>query len=108
MSAAVATRTSGSPDNYYAPDFLVEVEGKQLDPKSRDDVVEIKVTMELDKVDSVDLKLNNYDDTTFDLKWSDADFFRLGHRVHVKLGYVDSLVSMLRGPITTLSPEFVS
>ena len=27
---------------------------------------------------------------------------------HIKLGYVDDLVSVLRGPITTLSPEFVS
>jgi phage protein D len=108
MTAAVATRTSGSPDNYYVPDFLIEVEGKRLDAESRDDVIEIKVTMELDKVDSVDLKLNNYDDTKFDLKWSDADLFRLNKRVHVKLGYVDSLVSMLRGPITTLSPEFVA
>ena len=107
MSTAVAKRTSGSPDNYYAPDFRVLVEGKQLDAKSKDDVLEIKVTMSLDEVDSVDIKLNNYDDTTFDLKWSDAELFRLGHRVHVKLGYVDSLVSMLLGPITTLSPEFV-
>ena len=29
MSTDVATRTSGSPDNYYAPDFSVEVEGKR-------------------------------------------------------------------------------
>jgi|tagenome__1003787_1003787.scaffolds.fasta_scaffold20878692_2 phage protein D len=108
MSATVATRTSGSPDNYYVPDFLVEVEGKRLDAKSKDDVIEIKVTLSLDEIDTVDLKLNNFDDTTFDLKWSDADLFELGHRAHIKLGYVDSLVSVLRGPITTLSPEFVS
>lgn len=108
MSATVATRTSGSPDNYYAPDFSVLVEGKRLDAKSKDDVIEIKVTMALDELDSADLKLNNYDDTTFDLKWSDSELFQLSHRVHVKLGYVDSLVSMLLGPITTLSPDFVS
>lgn len=108
MSTDVATRTSGSPDNYYVPDFSVEVEGKRLDAKSKDDVIEIKVTLSLDEVDSADLKLNNFDDTTFDLKWSDAELFELGHRAHIKLGYVDNLVSVLRGPITTLSPEFVS
>lgn len=108
MSTPVATRTSGSPDNYYAPDFLVEVEGKALDPGSKGDVLEVKVTLSLDEVASVDVKLNNYDDTAFELKWSDSKLFRLGNRVHVKLGYVDGLVSMLRGPITTLSPEFVS
>ena len=108
MSAAVATRTSGSPDNYYAPDFFVQVEGKQLDAKSKDDVIEIKATLSLDEIHSVDVRLNNYDDTAFDLKWSDDKLFRIGGRMHVKLGYVDSLVSVLRGPITTLSPEFVA
>jgi phage protein D len=108
MSTVPAQRTSGSPDNYYVPDFLVEVEGQALDPASKGDVLEVKVTMDVDELASVDLKLNNYDDKTFDLKWSDSELFRLGNRVHVKLGYVDSLVSVLRGPITTLSPEFVS
>jgi Bacteriophage probable baseplate hub protein len=108
MSAVAQQRTSGSPDNYYAPDFLLEIEGQRLDPKSKGDVIEVKVTIDLDELASVDLKLNNYDDTTFDLKWSDSKLFRLGNRVHVKLGYVGSLVSMLRGPITTLAPEFVS
>ena len=107
MTQVTASRTSGSPDNYYAPDFLMEVEGQQLDPKSKGDVLEIKATLDTDELASVDVKLNNYDDTAFDLKWSDTSFFRLGNRVHVKLGYVDSLVSVLRGPITTLSPEFV-
>ena len=102
-----AKRTSGSPDNYYAPDFLLEVEGQALDPKSKGDVLEIKVTLDIDELASVDVKLNNYDDTSFDLKWSDAKLFRLGSRVHVKLGYVDALVSVLRGPIMTLSPEFL-
>jgi uncharacterized protein len=108
VSVVPDTRLSGSPDNYYAPDFLVEVEGQALDPDTRGDVVEVKVTLDVDALASVDLKLNNYDDTTFDLKWSDSDLFRLNNRVHVKLGYVGSLVSMLRGPITTLSPEFTS
>jgi phage protein D len=108
VTVPTASRTSGSPDNYYAPDFLVEVEGQALDPESKGDVVEIKVTLDVAEVASVDVKLNNYDDKSFDLKWSDDPLFRLGNRVHVKLGYVDSLVSMLRGPISTLSPEFVS
>jgi len=108
MTAATATRTSGLPESYYAPDFVLEVEGTALDPASKGDVLEIKVVMSLEELASVDLKLNNYDDTTFDLKWSDSPKFRLGSRVHVQLGYADRLVSMLRGTITTLSPEFLS
>jgi len=108
MTTATATRSPGLPDSYYAPDFLVEVEGTALDPASKGDVLEVKVVMDIDALASVDLKLNNYDDTAFDLKWSDSELFRLGNRLHVKLGYSDRLVSMLRGRITTLSPEFLS
>jgi hypothetical protein len=108
MSAGAATRTSGLPDSYYAPDFLVEVEDKPLDPATKGDVLEVRVVLDIDELASVDLKLNNYDAVNYDLKWSDDEQFRLGNRVHLQLGYADRLISMLRGRITTLSPEFPS
>lgn len=108
MTATASARRSGVPDHYYAPDFLVEVEGTPLDPATKGDVLEVKVVLDIDELASVDLKLNNYDDTAFELKWSDSDRFRVGSRVHVQLGYVERLQSMLRGPITTMSPEFLS
>jgi len=109
MTAATSTRVSGLPENHYAPDFLVEVEGKAIDPVLKANILEVTVVLDSDDLSSVDLKLNNYDDTTFDLMtWLDSDLFRLGNRVHVQLGYADRLVSMLRGPITTLSPAFAS
>jgi phage protein D len=103
-----ATRTSGLPESYYAPEFVVEVEGTPLDPRSHGDVLELKVEMDLKELTSVELKLNNYDDTTFDLKWSDSDQFRIGSRIHVQLGYPDLLLSMMRGLVTTLTPDFPS
>lgn len=104
--SATATRTAGLPERYYAPAFVVEVGGAALDPASMGDVLEVKVEMELKKLTSVDIKLNNYDDTTFDLKWSDADQFRLGSQLHVQMGYAERTLSMMRGVITTLTPEF--
>jgi phage protein D len=101
-----ATRTPGLPEHYYAPEFEVEVEGEPLDPTSKGDVLELKVEMPFNEMTSVDVKLNNFDDTAFDLKWSDAEQFRLGSRVHVMLGYAEDTRSMMRGYITTLTPEF--
>ena len=103
-----STRSSGVPTDYYVPDFLVEVENQELDPESRGDVLEVKVTMDLKEMTSAEVKFNNYDDRTLSLKWSDSDLFELGNRIHVRLGYVDRLVSMLQGQITALSPEFPS
>jgi uncharacterized protein len=101
-----ATLEPGLPESYYAPEFLLEVEGTVLDPASKGDVLELKVELDLNQLDRVEIKLNNYDDTAFDLKWSDSDLFELGNRVHVQMGYADRLVSMLSGPITSLSPDF--
>jgi phage protein D len=103
---ATATRSPGLPERYYAPAFVVEIGGAALDPESMGDVLEVKVEMELKKLTSVDLKLNNYDDTKFDLKWSDASQFRLGSQIHVKMGYAERTLSMMRGVITTLTPDF--
>lgn len=108
MTGAPATPLSGLSENYWAPDFLVEVEGTALEPASKADVIEVKVVMDIDAIASVELKLNNYNHTACAVKWSDSDRFAVGNRLHVQLGYADRLVSMLRGRITTLSPEFLS
>lgn len=101
-----ATRAPGLPERYYAPDFVVEIGGAPLDPASKGDVLEVKVEMGLKEATSVDLKLNNYDDTTFDLKWSDAAQFRLGSQIHVQMGYAEQVLSMMRGYIITITPDF--
>ena len=69
-------------------------------------MLELKIEMTFNEMTSAEVKLNNFDDTAYDLKWSDADKLRLGSRVHVKLGYADRTRSMMRGYISTLIPEF--
>jgi phage protein D len=100
-------RKEGLPSvDYYAPAFKVEVEGKELDPESKGDVLEVKVVMEMDHLTNFELSINNWDDENFDFKYSDTDQFDVGKRVHVMLGYADQLVSMVAGKITTLTPRF--
>ena len=41
-------RSPGCPTRYYAPEFVVEVEGEALDPASKGDVLELKVEMDLE------------------------------------------------------------
>ena len=108
MTAAPATIVPGLPEDPYAPDFRVEVEGKPLDPETKGDVRDLKVTLDLKDLSSLEVKLNNYDDRAFQLKWSDSKLFQIGSRIHVKLGYADRLVSVFSGKITSLSPDFPS
>jgi phage protein D len=101
-----STIEPGIPTDYYAPDFRVEVEGKELDPASKGDVLDLKVVMDKENMTSCQLSINNWDDSTFELKYSDGKTFDVGNRVHVQLGYAGSLRSMLRGQIATQAPRF--
>lgn len=106
MTVVAPVRAAGLPERYYAPDFDVEIGGVKMDPLTKGDVLELKVEMSLTEATSVDLKLNNYED--FDLKWTDAERFRLGAQVHVTMGYAEQMLSMMRGYITTITPDFPS
>ena len=98
---------SGLPrTDYYAPAFVVEVEGRELDPESKGDVLDVKVTMDLDNLTSCDLTINNWDDKALAFKYSDTRTFDIGNRVHISLGYADEVRSMLRGQVSSISPRF--
>ena len=103
---ATSTIVQGLPTDYYAPNYQIEVEGQELDPQSKGDVLDVKVVMDMENLTSFDLTFNNWDDRTLSFKYSDTAQFELGKRVHVKMGYADRMVSMARGVITTMSPKF--
>src|SRR5215469_7286140 len=106
----MATRSlisSGLPStDYYAPNYKIEVEGQELDPESKGDVLEVKVTMDLNNMTHFDLTVNNWDDKHLAFKYSDTSTFDVGNRVHIHMGYADRLVSMVNGIITSLTPRF--
>jgi uncharacterized protein len=104
MASSIA---SGLPDvSTYAPDFKVEVEGEELSPGTKGDVLEVKVTMDMEHLTGFELSINNWDDEKFQFKYSDGDRFAPGNQVDVQLGYAERLVSMVTGKITTLTPRF--
>ncbi|HYD37113.1 MAG TPA: hypothetical protein VEA60_05840 [Allosphingosinicella sp.] len=106
MSLFAGTIEGLPPTGFYAPDFLVEVEGSPLDPETKGDVLSLKIVMDLENMTSAEIQLNNWDDKGVWFKYSDRSGLYVGHRVHIQLGYADRLVSMLRGRINSLAPEF--
>lgn len=106
MSFFAGTIEGLPPTGYYAPDFLVKVEGAPLDEETKGDVLELKVVMDLENMTSAEIKLSNWDDKKVWFKYSDRSGLYVGHRVDVELGYAGRLVSMLHGRINSLAPEF--
>ena len=100
-------KRSGLPStDYYAPDYKIEIEGQTVDPETKGDILDLKVVMDMDNMTSFEFTVNNWDDKSFDFKYSDKKTFNVGNRVHVQMGYADGLRSMARGQITTLAPKF--
>ena len=98
------------PGESYAPDFAVLVEGKQLDARTRGDVVSIQVNMDLEKMTTFDLTFSNWDEEQLRFKYSeeaqDGAKLALGGRIAIRLGYADKLITVAVGTITNLNPRF--
>jgi len=99
-----------SPDGGYAPEFAVDVEGKPLDETTRNDVIQLRVTMDIQNMASFDVTFNNWDDRKLRFKYSEdepgAEAFQLGRVVQIRLGYADKLVPVVTGQIADLRPSF--
>ena len=106
---AIATQSNQAPalpTDYYAPNYRVLVNGKELNPDTKGDVLEVKVVMDIDNLTSFELTINNWDDKKIDFKYSDSHEYDVGVSIEVLMGYADRLFSMVKGQITALSPQF--
>lgn len=105
--ALTTRREAGLPStSYYAPDYRVEVEGQELDPEVKGDILDLKVVLDLENMASCEFNVSNWDDTRLKFKYSDTAAFDVGNRIHVRMGYADRLLSMVVGQISTLAPKF--
>src|ERR1700756_635932 len=99
--------SSGLPStDYYAPDYKIVVGNQELDPDSKGDVLDLKVTMDLNNLTHFDLTVNNWDDKNLTFKYSYTTTFDLGNEVNIQMGYAGKLLTMFHGLITSLTPRF--
>jgi phage protein D len=103
----MGTLLAGLPDvSYYAPCARVEVNGRELGPQVIADLLSVSVVLETNQPAGFSLHINNWDATRLRFKYSNDKLFDVGHTVHIELGYADRVVSMMRGIITSLAPNF--
>ncbi|MFI6638395.1 phage late control D family protein [Streptomyces sp. NPDC050504] len=95
-----------APPDRYAPEFDVRIEGLEMDPATKNDIIDIKVSRDIDEMSGFDLTLNNWDDAELKFKHSDSPNLKLGGRVSVRMGYAEKLLTVATGTISTLSPRF--
>lgn len=100
--------------DFYVPAFLVRMKGRDLNEEMYD-VVSLTYSDSLDKIDSFEMTINNwdagaakFDQTAF--KYSDSTLFNPWQDVEILMGYFrngqDERKRMMFGEITTLTPNF--
>lgn len=88
-------------EQYYAPDFLVKIEGLTLEADVTNAVTNLTYDNNLDTADMFNLQLNNSD-----LRFTDSALFDVGKDVEIYMGYVGDMQPMMLGEITAVNPSF--
>lgn len=119
-----STEKNGLPQgDYYAPRFSVEIDGAELTAATIAEVIQLKVTMDINNMNSFDMtvanmRLDSWDGKPVDannknenaksdkFKYSDSHIFDIGRQVHIKMGYGNKLISLFSGEISRMTPRF--
>ncbi len=93
--------------NFYAPSFLIEVEGENLLKKGIE-ITDISVSDSLNAAGSFTFNVNNaFDPLKKDFRWVD-DLLVPGNSVTIRMGYTDRQKLMMIGNIVSLRVDFPS
>ncbi len=88
-------------DQYYVPDFKVNIEGLTLSADITNAITDLTYDNNLDTADMFTLQINNAD-----LRFTDSALFDVGKNVEMYMGYVGDLHPMMLGEITAVNPSF--
>jgi uncharacterized protein len=99
--------------DFFVPAFEVRVKGRGLPGDAVGDVLSVSYSDSLDKLDSCQITLTNWDEERRDFKYTGDPArapvdFRLGTDVELWMGYRDrgGLTLMLRGEVVSVAPDF--
>jgi phage protein D len=115
--------------DFYVPAFDIKIQGRDIPKETARDVVEVRYSDSLDKVDTMELTINNWDADKYDFKYTGSKKGGLDERsklfmpeqvIELFMGYFkplgqgsttehpNSLSMMLAGKISKLAPTFPS
>lgn len=88
---------------FYAPDFLVRVEGLTLEADVSRAVADLTYDNSRETADMCQIQLDNAG-----LRFSDSPLFEVGKTLEVHMGYAGELHPMMLGEIVAVNPSFPS
>lgn len=95
--------------NFLAPDFTLLVNDRIVSTDIRGSIIEVRVDDRINQGASLRISLSDkYDLGSQKYKLLDSDYFRIGSKISVKMGYENKQHIMFVGFITKLEPSFFS
>lgn len=92
---------------FYAPKFEVVVEGKKLPIDVSKSIINLTVEEKLNEGATFSFTMyDDYDMEAQKFKWLDDKLFDVGNKIAVKIGYGNSMETLIKGKITRLEPSF--
>jgi len=89
-----------------APSFKIFTGGSELPAETAVDILDVKVSDYLEGAGTFTITFNNWDSKGQEFKSIGEDKLAEGTEVEVKVGFVDSVQSLIVGEVTALEPEF--
>jgi uncharacterized protein len=95
-------------EDFYVPAFALRLRGRPAGKDVVHDVVQVTYKDDIDKIDSVDLVVNNWDADRRTFNYGNDPTFDPGSQLQLSLGYGqrERLPVMINGEITGLKPTF--
>jgi uncharacterized protein len=94
------------PDAKTSPESRVLINGVEVSPDLRVDIIEIMVAQHVEGGDMFDITVSVLDPDTLRLKWIDAQDLTPGNRIDIQAGYRGALTTILSGEITALTVKY--
>ena len=89
-----------------APDFAVLANGQRLPDDVRSDITHVTVSNYVEGASMFTITFNNWDSDRQEFKGYDEDQLREGTPVEVTIGFTDSRLSLIKGEVTALEPDY--
>ncbi|MEQ9495394.1 MAG: hypothetical protein RIT81_01015 [Deltaproteobacteria bacterium] len=102
----------GGSESFYVPRFEVFIDDTEIPGDILYDVVSVSYKDKVDDIDGFDITINNFDAATGGFKYvgtpdgSKGRWFDPGRKIELRMGYGTTLRLMLRGQITSMTPNF--
>lgn len=96
------------PMDRFAPQFRVQLGGKDLPADAAADILELAVEEDVDAPGMLTLQLANWDFDRGAVKWSDDSQFAEGVDITIAMGYSGQLTQLMTCDIVGLEPDFMA